>query len=69
VYHYFKELYHQTHKMVKTKGDTAGSGIKPRPQKKSGRARQGNKRSPHLWKGGKAHGAKPMDYSFPMNEK
>lgn len=22
-----------------------------------------------MWKGGKAHGSKPMDYSFPMNEK
>ena len=40
-----------------------------RPQKKSGRARQGDKRAPHLWKGGKAHGAKEMDYTFPVNEK
>jgi large subunit ribosomal protein L4 len=40
-----------------------------RPQKKSGRARQGDKRAPHLWKGGKAHGAKPVDYTFPLNEK
>ena len=40
-----------------------------RPQKKSGRARQGDKRAPHLWKGGKAHGAKAMDYSYPLNEK
>ena len=55
--------------MAKTKGDTAGSGLKPRPQKKSGKARQGTKRAPHLWKGGKAHGPKPMDYSYPLNEK
>ena len=40
-----------------------------RPQKKSGRARQGDKRAPHLWKGGKAHGAKPVNYTFPLNEK
>ena len=40
-----------------------------RPQKKSGRARQGDKRAPHLWKGGKAHGSKPMNYTFPLNEK
>ena len=40
-----------------------------RPQKKSGRARQGDKRAPHLWKGGKAHGSKPVDYSFPIPEK
>ena len=40
-----------------------------RPQKKSGRARQGDKRAPHLHKGGKAHGPVPKDYSFPVNEK
>lgn len=40
-----------------------------RPQKKSGRARQGDKRAPHLWKGGKAHGPVPRDYTFPINEK
>lgn len=48
---------------------TAGSGAKMRPQKKSGRARMGEKRAPHLKKGGKAHGAKPMVYSFPLNAK
>lgn len=47
----------------------SGSNKKMRPQKKSGRARQGDKRAPHLWKGGKAHGAKPMDYTYPLNEK
>ena len=47
----------------------AGSGKKPRPQKKSGRARQGNKQAPHLYKGGKAHGPVPRDFSYPMNEK
>lgn len=52
-----------------TRGDVAGSGIKMRPQKKSGRARQGDKRAPHLWKGGKAHGPVPKDYYFPVNEK
>ena len=40
-----------------------------RPQKKSGRARQGDKRAPHLKKGGKAHGPVPKDYYFPVNEK
>ena len=40
-----------------------------RPQKKAGKARQGDKRSPHLWKGGKAHGPIPMDYTYPLNEK
>lgn len=52
-----------------TRGDVSGSGKKMRPQKKSGRARQGDKRAPHLAKGGKAHGPVPKDYSFPVNEK
>ena len=38
-------------------------------QKGQGRARQGDKRAPHLYKGGKAHGAKPKVYSFPLNAK
>jgi large subunit ribosomal protein L4 len=66
---YFQNLHKVTYTRTKTRGDTAGSGAKMRPQKKSGRARQGDKRAPHLWKGGKAHGAKPVDYSFPINEK
>lgn len=48
---------------------TAGSGIKMRPQKKSGRARMGDKRAPHLKKGGKAHGKKPKIYSYHLNSK
>lgn len=40
-----------------------------RPQKKMGMARQGDKRAPHLKKGGKAHGAKPMVYSTFLNSK
>ena len=39
------------------------------PQKGMGRARQGDKRAPHLFKGGKAHGAKPRVYSYPLNAK
>lgn len=56
-------------KMTKTRGMTAGSGRKMRAQKKGGVARMGDKRAPHLRKGGKAHGAKPMVYSFPLNAK
>jgi large subunit ribosomal protein L4 len=40
-----------------------------RPQKGQGAARMGDKRAPHLWKGGKAHGAKPKVYSYPLNAK
>ena len=66
---YFQNLHKQTYKRALTRGDVSGSNAKMRPQKKSGRARQGDKRAPHLWKGGKAHGAKPVDYTFPLNEK
>lgn len=48
---------------------TAGSGKKVRAQKKGGVARMGDKRAPHLWKGGKAHGSKPKIYSKNLNAK
>ena len=32
-------------------------------------ARIGDRRAPHLYKGGKAHGAKPKVYSYPLNAK
>lgn len=66
---YFQNLNKKTYKRALTRGDVSGSNAKMRPQKKSGRARQGDKRAPHLWKGGKAHGPKPMDYTYPLNEK
>jgi large subunit ribosomal protein L4 len=40
-----------------------------RPQKKTGSARMGDKRAPHLHKGGKVHGAKPKVYSTYLNSK
>ena len=40
-----------------------------RNQKKSGQSRQGNKRAPHLKKGGKAHGAKAKIFSYRLNAK
>ena len=40
-----------------------------RPQKGQGVARMGDKRAPHLFKGGKAHGAKPRVFSYPLNAK
>ena len=48
---------------------TAGSGKKMRKQKGLGAARMGDKRAPHLKKGGKAHGAKARVFSYPLNAK
>ena len=48
---------------------THGSGKKVRPQKGMGTARMGDRRAPHLYKGGKTHGAKPKVYSYPLNAK
>lgn len=58
-----------TTKMTRNRAMTHGSGKKMRPQKGQGRARMGDKRAPHLFKGGKAHGAKPRVYSYPLNAK
>ena len=56
-------------KYALTKGMVAGSGKKPRAQKKTGLPRVGNKRAPGRWKGGKAHGPKPTIYTFHLNNK
>jgi len=55
--------------MTRNRAMTHGSGRKMRPQKGQGKARMGDKRAPHLRKGGKAHGAKPKVYSYPLNAK
>ena len=46
VFHYFNVKGVKKTKMVLRKGDVAGSGKKPVPQKGRGAARQGNKRAP-----------------------
>lgn len=61
VNHYFKVLNVRKTHVAKTKGDVAGSGIKPAPQKGRGKARIGNKRAPHRVHGGTAHGPKLRD--------
>lgn len=66
---HFKDYDRLTTKWVKSKGDVSGSNRKPFRQKKTGRAPQGDIRAPHLYHGGRAHGAKPRSHYFPINKK
>ena len=54
---------------AKTRAEVRGSGRKIRPQKGTGRARLGNKKSPMLRGGGAAHGPKPRDFSTDLPRK
>jgi len=54
---------------AKTRAEVRGGGIKPRPQKGSGRSRQGSIRSPQWKGGGVVFAPKPRDYSFKLNRK
>jgi len=47
---------------VKTRSEVSGGGIKPRPQKYTGRARQGTIRAPHWKGGGTVFGPAPRSY-------
>ncbi len=58
-----------TTKVTRNRAMTSGSGRKMRGQKKGGVARMGDKRAPHLRKGGKVHGRKAKVYSYPLNAK
>jgi large subunit ribosomal protein L4 len=49
---------------TKTRAERAGTGAKPFKQKGTGRARQGDVKSPVLRGGGIALGPKPRDYSY-----
>jgi len=52
-----------------TRAEVRGGGIKPRPQKGSGRSRQGSIRNIQWRGGGVAFAPKPRDYSFKLNRK
>lgn len=54
---------------AKTRAEVSGGGIKPWPQKHTGRARQGSIRSPQWRHGGKSFGPVPRDYSRKISTK
>jgi large subunit ribosomal protein L4 len=57
-----------THK-AKERGEVSGSTKKPFRQKGTGGARQGHKRAPHMYHGGRVFGPRPHDYGFVLNKK
>lgn len=57
-----------THK-AKERGEVSGSTKKPFRQKGTGGARQGHKRSPHMYHGGRVFGPRPHEYGFKLNKK
>ena len=56
-------------KSAKTRSEVRGGGAKPRPQKGTGRSRQGSIRSPQWTGGGVVFAPKPRDFSVRMNKK
>ncbi|MCL2704420.1 MAG: 50S ribosomal protein L4 [Defluviitaleaceae bacterium] len=56
-------------KATKTRAEVRGGGAKPRPQKGTGRSRQGSIRSPQWTGGGVVFAHKPRDFSIRMNRK
>jgi large subunit ribosomal protein L4 len=56
-------------KSTKTRAEVRGGGAKPRPQKGTGRSRQGTIRAPQWKGGGVVFAPKPRDFSFKLNKK
>lgn len=65
---YLLNLRQGTHS-TKRRGEVVGSGKKPWPQKHTGRARHGMRRSPLWRKGGVVFGPKPKDYDYDLPKK
>ncbi len=65
---YLMNLRQGTHS-TKTRGEVVGSGKKPWPQKHTGRARHGMRRSPLWRKGGVVFGPKPKEYALDLPKK
>jgi len=61
--------HRQGNASTKTRAEVSGGGVKPRPQKGSGKSRQGSIRSPIWVHGGVAHGPKPKDWELKMPKK
>lgn len=51
---------------VKNRSQVSGGGRKPRPQKGTGKARQGSIRAPHYRGGGVVHGPIPRSYKYSL---
>lgn len=56
-------------KATKSRAEVRGGGAKPRPQKGTGRARQGTTRAPQWTGGGVVFAHKPRDFTIRMNKK
>ena len=56
-------------KSAKTRAEVSGGGVKPRPQKGTGRARQGSIRAPQWKGGGVVFAPKPRDFTMKINRK
>jgi large subunit ribosomal protein L4 len=66
----YQEAKHRSgNASTKTRGEVAGSNKKPFRQKGTGRARQGERRSPLSPGGGKVFGPKPHDHSISVPKK
>ena len=66
---YERDSLRQGSASTKTRAEVSGSTRKIRPQKGSGQARLGDRTSPMLRGGGRAHGPKPRDFSTELPRK